>query len=168
MLARIELWFERILRFIAYGGGLVLAGLMLLVIYEITMRYFFGRPFRGGYELTELAMSLIVALGFPYTAIARGHVTVDLLGRWLDKPAFRWLTAMVHLAGAAFLAYVAWRAWLYAAGSLRWSDVTNMMRIPKHPFQFAVAVSLGLFSLVLLLESLRTLIPSGNDRQDIT
>lgn len=166
MLAQVERWFERILRYIAYGGGLVLVGLMLLVIYEITMRYFFGRPFRGGYELTELAMSLIVALGFPYTAITRGHVTVDLLGRWLDLPAFRWFVAFVHLAGAAFLAFVAWRAWLYAAGSLRWSDVTNMMRIPKHPFQFAVAISLGLFALVLALEGLKTLMPQS-DRQDI-
>ena len=166
MLAQVERWFERLLRFIAYGGGLVLAGLMLLVIYEIAMRYYFGRPFRGGYELTELAMSLIVALGFPYTAISRGHVTVDLLGRWLDLPVFRWLSALVHLAGAAFLAYVAWRAWLYAAGSLRWSDVTNMMRIPKHPFQFAVAISLGLFSLVLLLEALKTIFPSSADSQD--
>lgn len=167
MLAHIERWFERILRYIAYGGGLVLAGLMLLVIYEITMRYFFGRPFRGGYELTELAMSLIVALGFPYTAITRGHVSVDLLGRWLDLPIFRWLTALVHLAGAALLGYVAWRAWLYAAGSLRWSDVTNMMRIPKHPFQFAVAISLGLFALVLALEGLKTLLPSSAERQEI-
>ena len=166
MLVQVERWFERLLRYVAYGGGLVLAGLMLLVISEITMRYFFGRPFRGGYELTELAMSLIVALGFPYTAITRGHVTVDILGRWLDMPALRWLTALVHLAGAVFLAFVAWRAWLYAAGSLRWSDVTNMMRIPKHPFQFAVAISLGLFALVLALESAKTLMHSSADRQD--
>ncbi|MCC5963955.1 MAG: TRAP transporter small permease [Rhodobacteraceae bacterium] len=168
MLHLIERWFERVLRFIAYGGGLVLVGLMLLVIYEITMRYFFGRPFRGGYEMTELAMSLIVALGFPYTAIARGHVTVDLLGKWLDLPALRWLAALVHAAGAVFLAYVAWRAWLFAAGSLRWSDVTNMMRIPKHPFQFAVAISLGLFALVLLLEAVRTLSPARTQDSDQT
>lgn len=165
MLALVERWFERLLRYVAYIGGLVLAGLMLLVIYEVTMRYFFGRPFRGGYELTEIAMSLIVALGLPYTAITRGHVAVDIFGRWLDHPALRWLVALVNLAGAALLAWVAWRAWIYAQGSLRWSDVTNMMRIPKHPFQFAVAISLGLFALVLLLEALKTLFPDPAQRQ---
>jgi TRAP-type transport system small permease protein len=166
MLAQIERGLERILRIIAYGGGLVLAALMLLVIYEINMRYFFGRPFRGGYELTELAMSLIVALGLPYTAIMREHVTVDLLGRWLDLPVMRWLVALVHLAGAVFLAYVAWRAWIYASGSLRGSDMTNMMRIPKHPFQFAVAISLGLFALVLALESVKTMTAGKTDGQE--
>lgn len=166
MLARIERWFELMLRGIAYVGGLVLVGLMLLVIYEIIMRYFFGRPFRGGFELTELAMSVIVAFGLPYTAIKGGHVSVDVLGRWLDRPAMRWLNALVHFAGAALLAFVAWRAWLYAAGSLRWGDLTNMMRIPKHPFQFAVAISCGLFALVLLLQSARALAGSRPDGQD--
>jgi TRAP-type transport system small permease protein len=166
MLAEIERWLERLLRLIAYSAGLVLVGLMLLVIYEINMRYFFGRPFRGGYELTELAMSVIVALGLPYTAITRGHVTVDLLGKWLDRPVWRWLTALVHFAGAAFLAYVAWRAWLYAGGSMRFSSMTNMMRIPKHPFQFAVAISLGLFALVLILDGVKTLAGVQNNKQE--
>lgn len=168
MLAQIERWFERVLRYIAYGGGLVLFGLMALVIYEIVMRYFFGRPFRGGYEMTELAMSLIVALALPYTAITRGHVAVDLLGRWLDLPAMRWLVALVHLAGAAFLGYVAWRVYLNAQGSLRWGDITNMMRIPKHPFQFAVAASFGLFALVLLLDGLKVLAGRGPESKDRT
>ena len=48
MLDRIEHWFERTLRLLAYAGGVVLIGLMLLVVYEVFMRYFFGRPFRGG------------------------------------------------------------------------------------------------------------------------
>ena len=166
MLAQIERWFERLLRLIAYAGGLVLVGLMLLVIYEITMRYFYGRPFRGGYELTELAMSLIVAFGLPYTAIVRGHVSVDVFARWLDKPSMRWLNVLVQVAGAALLALVAWRAFNYAAGSLRWGELTNMMRIPKHPFQFAVAISAGLFSLVMLLEAAKTLSASNTNRQD--
>jgi TRAP-type transport system small permease protein len=156
MLAGIESALTRLLRALAYLGGAVLMLLMLLIVYEVVMRYFFGRPFRGGYELTELAMALIVAFGLPYTAITRGHVSVDLLGRWLDRPAWRWLNVLVHLTGAALLALVAWRAGLYALGSFRWGDITNMMRIPKHPFQFAVAISMGAFALVLLLEAVKT------------
>lgn len=167
MLHRIEREFERLLRLVAYAGGLVLFGLMLLVIYEITARYFFGRPFRGGYELTELAMSLIVAFGLPYTAIVNGHVSVDLLGRWLDRPSWRWITVLVHLAGAAVLGLMAWQAWTYAGGTLRTGSLTNMMRIPRYPFQAAVAISVGLFALVLLLQAAQVLagkrVESGQD-----
>lgn len=168
MLDRIERGLERVLRLLAYAGGLVLAGLMLLVIYEITMRYFFGRPFRGGYELTELAMSLIVAFGLPYTAVVRGHVSVDLFSRWLDHPSLRWLTALIYLSCAVLLAIVAWQATKYAMGSLRWGDLTNMMRVPKFPFQLAVAISMGLFALVMLLESAKAMAGKHIKKQEMS
>ncbi len=166
MLDAFERGFERVLRLIAYAGGLVLAALALLVIYEITMRYFFGRPFRGGYEMTELAMSLIVACGLPYTAITRGHVSVDILSHLLDRPAFRWLNFLVHATGAALLALLAWRSFEYALSSYGYGDVSNMMRIPKYPFQFAVAISAGLFAIALVIEALKALRPPTPDRQE--
>jgi TRAP-type C4-dicarboxylate transport system permease small subunit len=159
LLERIEYWFERALRYLAYAGGVVLIGLMFLIVYEVFMRYFYGRPFRGGYEVTELIMAIIVAFGLPYAAISRGHVSVDILARWLDRPSMRWLNVLVHLTGAALLAFVAWRSGLHAFSGLRFGDATNMMRIPKFPFQFAIAVSAGLFSLVLLLEAAKALRP---------
>ena len=149
--------FERLLRALAIGGGVVLLGLMGLVAFDVVMRYVLRIPFLGAYEMTELAMVLIVAFGLPYTAISKGHVSIDIFGRWLDRPAMRWLTALVHLAGAALLALVAWRVALYAMGSYRWGDLSNMMRIPKFPFQFAIAFSAALFALVLLLEAVKAL-----------
>lgn len=163
MLDTIERWFERGLRLLAYAGGLILAGLAVLVIYEIFMRYFFGRPFRGGFEMTELAMAAIVACGLPYTAIRHGHVSVDILSRWLDRPAFRWLNFAVHATGAAILALLSWRAFDYALGGMAYGDVTNMMQIPKYPFQFAVAISAGLFAAVLVIHALKALRPSGGE-----
>ena len=159
MLDAFERGFERALRLLAYAGGLVLAGLVLLVVYEICMRYFFGRPFRGGYEITELAMSVIVACGLPYTAIMRGHVSVDLLSGIFDRPAFRWLNFIVHMMGAALLAVLSWESIEYALRSHAHGDVSNMMQIPKSPFQFGVAISAGLFSIVLLLEAIRVIYP---------
>ena len=166
MLGTIERWFERGLRLLAYAGGLILAALAALVIYEIFMRYFFNRPFRGGYEMTELAMAAIVACGLPYTAIRGGHVSVDILSRWLDRPIFRWLNFAVHAVGAAMLALLSWRAFDYAAGGMSYGDMTNMMRIPKYPFQFAVAISTGLFSAVLAIHALKALRPSLAEADD--
>lgn len=159
MLDAFERGFERFLRLLAYAGGLVLAGLALLIIYEIGARYFFGRPFRGGFEMTELAMSVIVACGLPYTAIKRGHVSVDIFAKWLDRPAMRWLNFLVHAIGAVVLGLLAWQAFGYAFRSYGYGDVSNMMRIPKYPFQFAIAFSAMLFTIVLVIEALKALRP---------
>lgn len=156
MLDALERGLERALRLIAHVGGLVLAGLVALIIYEVFMRYFFGRPFRGGYEITELAMSLIVAAGLPYCAITRGHVAVDIFSSWLDRPGVRWFTAAIQFLGAALLALLSWEVFAKALSSVRFGDVSNMMQIPKAPFMFAIAIAFGLFALVVLLESIRT------------
>jgi TRAP-type C4-dicarboxylate transport system permease small subunit len=149
--------FAALLRALAYAGGAVLLGLVALVAFDIVMRRVLKVPFLGGFEMTELAMVVIVALGLPYCAALGGHVTVDLFGKVLDRPGLRWLNALVHLTGAVLLAVVAWRTALYAIGSYRWGDATNMMAIPKYPFQLVTAAGAALFAAVLLGQAIRAL-----------
>jgi TRAP-type C4-dicarboxylate transport system permease small subunit len=152
---RAEDVFERILRALAYGGGVVLLGLVGLVVYEVTMRYFFHLPFVGSYEVTELAMALIVALALPYCAITHGHVAIDIFARQLDRPAMRWVNVAVHLAGAALLLLIAYHTTRHAIGSYQWGDLSNMLRIPKFPFQLATALGTFLFGLVLIVHAVK-------------
>ena len=167
MLDAFERRFEQALRLLAYAGGLVLAGLALLIIYEIGARYFFSRPFRGGFEMTELAMSIIVACGLPYAAIQKAHVSVDLFSRFLDRPSMRWLNFAVHATGAVVLGLLAYQSFLHAWQSYGYGDVSNMMRIPKFPFQFAVAISAALFTVVLIIDALKALRPAPETGEDI-
>lgn len=159
MLDAFERGFERFLRLLAYAGGLVLVGLAVLVLYEVFMRYFFSRPFRGGFEMTEVAMSVIVACGLPYTAITNGHVAVDLFSKYLDRPVFRWFNFVVHATGAALLFLLAWQSGKHAISALSYGDVTNMMRIPLYPFKAGIALSAGLFGIVLVINALKALRP---------
>lgn len=149
--------FAALLRVLAYAGGAVLLGLVALVAFDIVMRRVLHVPFLGGFEMTELAMVVIVALGLPYCAALGGHVSVDLFAKALDRPALRWVNALVHAAGAVLLAVVAWRTVLHALGSYRWGDATNMMAIPKYPFQIVTAAGAALFAAVLLGQAMRAL-----------
>src|ERR671919_2657943 len=139
----------RFLRALALCGGAVLLGLMGLICFDVVMRYVLRLPFLGAYEMTELAMSLIVFLGLPYCAATGGHVAVDVLGNTLDRPRLRWITPVIHLAGAALLAVMAWQAAVFALGSRSRGEATNMLRIDTWPFEVLTAASMGLFALVL-------------------
>ena len=150
---RAETLLERILCAAALCGGAILLGLVGLVVFDVTMRYVLRLPFLGGFELTELAMALIVFLGLPYCAITGGHVAIDVLAPVLDRPALRWTLVLVHLAGAVLLAVVAWQSILYALESQRVGDATNMLRVPIAPCQLVGAASAAAFSLVLLLQA---------------
>jgi TRAP-type C4-dicarboxylate transport system permease small subunit len=149
--------FDRVLRALALGGGAVLLGLMALIAFDVVMRYALRLPFLGAYEMTELAMALIVFLGLPYCAATGGHVAVDVLGPLLDRPAFRWLNVLLPFAGAALTAVMAWESASYALDSRSRGEATNMLRIDLFPFQLLTAASMALFSAVLLHQAWKAL-----------
>jgi TRAP-type C4-dicarboxylate transport system permease small subunit len=138
---------------------MVLLGLLGLVIFDVVMRYVLRLPFLGAYEMTELAMVLIVFLALPYCAATGGHVAVDVLSPILDRPAFRWLNVLTHLAGAGLMAVIAWQATLYAFASATRGEATNMLKIPKQPFELVTAACAALFAVVLLAQAWRTFRP---------
>ena len=149
--------FDRILRALALGGGAVLLGLMALIAFDVVMRYVLRLPFLGAYEMTELAMALIVFLALPYCAATGGHVAVDVFGPQLDRPGMRWITVVVHLAGAAVTAAMAWQAAIYAFTSRSRGEATNMLKIDLWPFELLTAASMALFSVVLLAQAWKAL-----------
>ena len=151
--------FDRALRVLALGAGVVLLGLLGLVIFDIIMRYVLRLPFLGAYEMSELMMVLIVFLALPYCAATGGHVAVDLLAPILDRPGFRWLNVLIHLGGAVLMAVIAWQATLYAFGSAVRGEATNMLKIPKQPFELVTAVCAALFAIVLLVNAWKALRP---------
>ena len=147
----------RFLRALALGGGAVLLGLMALIAFDVVMRYVLRLPFLGAYEMTELAMALIVFLGLPYCAATGGHVAMDVFAPILDRPRLRWINAAVHLAGAALTAVMAWQSALYASTSRSRGEATNMLRIELWPFELLSAAGLALFSAVLLVSAWKAL-----------
>jgi TRAP-type C4-dicarboxylate transport system permease small subunit len=151
--------FERALRALAYCGGAALLALMGLILFDVLMRYVLKLPFLGGFELTELAMVLIVALGLPYCAATDGHVSVDVLSPLLDRPALRWIPVVLNLVGAALVAVMAWESTRYAIGSVERGEATNMLGIPIYPFQLVIAVGMAMFALVLLVLAWRAARP---------
>jgi TRAP-type C4-dicarboxylate transport system permease small subunit len=142
--------FDRVLRALALGAGVVLLGLLGLILFDVVMRYALRLPFLGAYEMTELGMVLIVFLALPYCAATGGHVAVDVLSPVLDRPGLRWLNALIHLVGAALMLVIAWQTTLYAMGSLARGEASNMLKIAKYPFELVTAACAAIFALVLL------------------
>lgn len=152
--------FDRALRVLALGAGIVLLALMGLIAFDVVMRYVLRLPFLGAYEMTELAMALIVFLGLPYCAATGGHVAVDVLAPLLDRPAWRGVTVAMHLIGAALMGVIAWQAVDFALGSRARGEATNMLEIALWPFELVSAASMAAFAAVLLVQAWRTLHPS--------
>lgn len=143
--------FEGLLRIMALLAGVVLLLLMAFTTLDVIMRYFFNAPFRGSLEATEFSMAVIVFLGIAYCGIKGGHIGVDLLEKWLDRPSMRFVSVLVHLVGAVLFAVIAWQ--MVSETLYAWTQISNMLRMPHWPFRLIVALGSALFSIVLLIQA---------------
>ena len=144
--------FDRFLRLLALGGGIVLMLLMGYTVLDVVLRYGFNKPFSGSLEITEFAMSVIVFLGIAYCGITGGHVAVDILERPMQSPKLRFVPVVLTLASAVLFAAIAWLTAAEALTSMH--RVSNMVRWPHWPFQMTVAIGSAMYAIGLLLQTI--------------
>jgi TRAP-type C4-dicarboxylate transport system permease small subunit len=147
--------FDRLLRLLALASGILILLLMAFTVADVFLRYVFNAPFRSVYEFTEFFMAAIVFLGMAYTGWVGGHIAVDVFANWLDRPAWRFLTAAIALIGAALFALIAYRAALETVATI--DQVSNRLAWPHFPFRFTVVIGSALLAAVLVVQGVQAL-----------
>ena len=138
------------------AGASILSILMFLTVVDVSLRYFFNRPLRGTYELTELMMVAIVVLGLGYTAATGGHISVDIIVNRF-KGRSRLIVDVINLIlGIIIFSLIAWQSTEYAFSALKTGEHSDILKVPT--FYFKILVPIG--STMLVLELLMQLLKS--------
>ncbi|HWP25734.1 MAG TPA: TRAP transporter small permease [Xanthobacteraceae bacterium] len=147
--------FGRFLRLLALGAGGVLLLLMFVTVADVVLRYVFNAPLASVWELTEFSMSVIVFFGMAYCGWTGGHISIDLLEKWLERPSLRFLPPLLAFASGFLFAVVAYRATLETLDTI--NQVSNMLRWPHYPFRFTAAFGSALLSAVFFVQGTMSL-----------
>ena len=91
---------DRVISFMAYLAALLLFLLMLIICYEVVMRYLFRSPTGWVIEACEYALLYITFLGAPWLLKQDGHIRVDILFAFLNRKVSRILNTATSLVGA--------------------------------------------------------------------
>jgi C4-dicarboxylate transporter DctQ subunit len=130
-------------------AGLATLAIVLLISYDVGMRYFFNEPQVFVDELASFLELLVVFGGAAYTFRAGGHVRVDLLTGRL-APAARARLRLVTLAlGIAFLGIVIWVTTHSAITAFNYGRVSAVMLYPLWPPMLLIPAGLALMALVM-------------------
>jgi TRAP-type C4-dicarboxylate transport system permease small subunit len=143
-------WERRADAVLGIAAAGVLMAMMLLTFVDVVGRYVFNRPVRGGFEVTELGLLVLIFAGLPLVSHAGEHVTMDFVDRLL---AARWRSALeraVDAACAGVFFFGAWLVWLKADTIWRYRDATDVLRIVYGPFVYFMAVMIALTGLIHL------------------
>jgi TRAP-type C4-dicarboxylate transport system permease small subunit len=140
--------FDRIIDYMAFVAGLLLVAGVLIVVFEILMRYFVQKPQVWTVEVCEYILFSLAFLGAPWLLKKGGHVSVDLVIEYLGPKRQGLLRLFSVATGVIVSAIICWfsivTCWdCYKSGVA----VTKTMTIPKH--YFLVLISLGYFFLLV-------------------
>jgi TRAP-type C4-dicarboxylate transport system permease small subunit len=147
--------FDLILDSLAFLAGVLLVCTVIIVCFEICMRYFVGKPQIWTVEVCEYILFSLAFLGAPWLLKKGGHVSIDILLAQIKGRSRNYLELSSKAGGVLVSAIICWfsavTAWdCYVSGVV----VTKTLTIPK--FYFLSLISLGYF--VLLLEFARQFI----------
>lgn len=130
--------------------------LIIVVVYEVMMRYLFNSPTIWAFEATTLIYGSHFILGFGYTHKFDGHVAIDVFEARLPAKPRTWLRIIVNLV--VFMPTIGmlsiWSV-IYAATSWKNGELASTSWAPPiYPFKTVMAIGF----ILLLLQGLAKLI----------
>lgn len=127
-------------------AGVILMVMMLLTACDVFARYAFNAPIRGAFELTEVALVLLIYAGLPLVSRREQHVVVDLFEAWMSPAVKQALRVLGNLLCMAAMAGMAWV--IYARRVVDHNDTTSVLKLPLVPVAIAMAVLILITGLV--------------------
>jgi TRAP-type C4-dicarboxylate transport system permease small subunit len=121
---------DRIALGLAFFGVCVLGLATLALMADIAMRRSIGVSITGIVDLTQLAQMFCVSLAIPMAFLRESHVGVEFITDPLPKGWLVGVKAFAHLAGAAFMAAIAWYSLKQAAIQVDQGDKSQTLGLP--------------------------------------
>lgn len=136
-------------------AGFATLAIVLLVTYDVSMRYFFNEPQLFVDEVASFLQVLLIFGGAAYTFRAGGHVRVDLVTARVRPSARAWLRLTTLLLGVVFLSIVIWVTTQSAWSAYRYGRVSAVMLYPLWLPMACIPAGLALFGLAMMVALVR-------------
>ena len=158
LLSRIDKGLLRLETVFSLVSGIAVFMLMVLAVWSVGGRKFFGTPLAGYVDWIEFAMPLIAIMGISYTQRNGGHVRMDILiGQLKGRALWAAETFSVVLIFILMLALI-WGSWAHFQRSFdfaapMWSrDSSIDIGLPIWPAKLIVPMAFTVLALRLLLQ----------------
>lgn len=134
-------------------GTAIILVMMVLTTADVVLRYLFRKPITGTYEITELLMLTVVALGLAYTQSRKGHISIELVSSRFSLWGQAVNDVLVYLVCLGICVLMAWRL-LAAARVQQIGNVvmSEVVKVPIYPFYYLLGLGIALLCLVYIAD----------------
>jgi len=147
----IDLYVEKLTRWLAISGGLVLSALVILTVASITGRFFIFAglgPVPGDFELVEICTAYAVFSFLPWCQYRRGHVTVDIFISWMSASKQAFLSMIGNILLTIVSGLIFWRLVLGTLDKQAYNETTFILQFPLWWGYAASVLGAGIFVVV--------------------
>lgn len=145
---------EPLSKALVFVGAMCLAAMMFLMVSDVVMRYFFDKPIRGAFDLTEYMMAVVFSFGLPYCIINKNHIKVDILMERFSEKAQTVINMLLTPVSLVIFSLIAWQSILSTKIQFDSHIVSSVLEIPRYPFLALVFLGYTCFAVVLLADVL--------------
>jgi TRAP-type mannitol/chloroaromatic compound transport system permease small subunit len=130
------------------AAGLVLL-LIVLMIYEVIVRYLFSAPTVWGYEITTWVMGATFVLAIAYALLTDSHVRIDFLHDWLGERARHGFDLLGYAIVLPLLVWLTWGLWDYWYGAFKTAEKSGQSAWNPLVWPFRLVLFLGVLAWTL-------------------
>ena len=151
-------WLRTFCHVFAIVASVILAAMMFLTVADVIGRYFFNSPIKGTWELVGLLLVGAGTWGLAYCQYKKGHIRVDILLVRFPRRVQSLINFISYLVGSIGFGLISWRAFILGMTYFDTNRVTDTLSLPYFPFTFALTFGAGLLALILIIDSVQSLI----------
>jgi TRAP-type C4-dicarboxylate transport system permease small subunit len=138
----------RLSRFMRAIGAFTLAGMMLITVVDVILRYL-GRPFMGTYEIVSLCGAIVIGCAMPQTTLQDGHVKVDFLVGGTSGAVKLLLVFTTKFLGMGLFCLLGYGLMSKATELVKAGEVSLTIHIPLYPVCYGLGICCFVESLAL-------------------
>jgi TRAP-type mannitol/chloroaromatic compound transport system permease small subunit len=140
---------ETISRLSGYAAAVLVLTLMLLMVYEVVVRYVFAAPTVWGYEVSTWVMGASFVLAIGYALMTDSHVRIDFLHDWLGKRARHVFDLLGYAIVLPLLVWLSWKMWNYFYAPLLSGERTGQSAWNPRVWPFRLILFIGILTWTL-------------------
>ena len=128
----------------------VLFAMMALVTTDVFGRYLFNTPVKGGFEIIQFLLAIVISCALPLITWDNSHITVSIFEEYFERHFTRVQQLFVLIFSTATLAMVTWRMWEQGNVLLDGKQVTGFLEWPIAPIAYFMSLLSGIAFLITL------------------
>jgi len=141
---------EKINHFLYYISAILILALLFMTLAEVIMRRFFNSPMMGVFELTMVALSLIIFFSTGYAQEHQYHVVIDFFYDKLPRLGRRIVSILSTLIYTATVGAMFWTVTQNAFRQMAAGTTTPITKLPLYPVIFLCSLGLAGLTLAVL------------------